>query len=267
MKKLFLLVFLILSSFGFSQVQLVSWNVENLGKSKSNEEIAFMATLLNKYDLIALQEVVAGYGGAQAVARLADALNRKGSQWDYTISDPTSSTPSKTERYAFLWKTASVKKIGKAWLEKKYAEVMEREPYLCTFEYSKKQFTAVSFHAITKSKQPEREIKYFQFFPSAYPKSNMIIMGDFNCPQSHSVFNPLRKMGFESALVNQKTSLKRSCKNGQCLASEFDNLFFQKSKIKKLDSGIVLFYQNFPSLRQARTISDHCPIWMEFSLN
>ena len=267
MKKLFLLVFLILSSFGFSQVQLVSWNVENLGKSKSNEEIAFMATLLNKYDLIALQEVVAGYGGAQAVARLADALNRKGSHWDYTISNPTTSSPSKTERYAFLWKTASVKKIGKAWLEKKYAEVMEREPYLCTFEYSKKQFTAVSFHAITKSKQPEREIKYFQFFPSAHPKSNLIIMGDFNCPQSHSVFNPLRKMGFASALVNQKTSLKRSCKNGQCLASEFDNLFFQKSKIKKLDSGIVLFYQNFPSLRQARTISDHCPIWMEFSLN
>ena len=267
MKKLFLLVFLILSSFGFSQVQLVSWNVENLGKSKSNEEIAFMATLLNKYDLIALQEVVAGYGGAQAVARLADALNRKGSHWDYTISNPTTSSPSKTERYAFLWKTASVKKIGKAWLEKKYAEVMEREPYLCTFEYAKKQFTAVSFHAITKSKQPEREIKYFQFFPSAYPKSNMIIMGDFNCPQSHSVFNPLRKIGFTSALVNQKTSLKRSCKNGQCLASEFDNIFFPKSNVKKLGSGIVLFYQNFPSLRQARTISDHCPIWMEFSLN
>ena len=267
MKKLFLIVFLILSSFGFSQVQLVSWNVENLGKSKSNEEIAFMANLLSQYDLVALQEVVAGYGGVQAVARLADALNRKGSHWDYTISNPTTSSPSKTERYAFLWKTATIKKIGKAWLEKKYAEVMEREPYLCTFKYAKKQFTAVSFHAITKSKQPEREIKYFQFFPSAYPKSNMIIMGDFNCPQSHSVFNPLRKMGFASALVNQKTSLKRSCKNGQCLASEFDNLFFQKSKIKKLDSGIVLFYQNFPSLRQARTISDHCPIWMKFSLN
>ncbi len=267
MKKIFLFVFLLLSSIGFGQIKLVSWNVENLGKSKSNEEIAFMANLLNQYDLVALQEVVAGYGGAQAVARLVNKLNRKGNQWDYTISDPTTSTPSKTERYAFLWKTALVKKIGKAWLEKKYANAMEREPYLCTFEYGKKQFTAVSFHAITKSKQPEREIKYFQFFPLAYPKSNLIIMGDFNCPQSHSVFNPLRKMGFTSALVNQKTSLKRSCKNGQCLASEFDNMYFQKTKIKKLGSGVILFYRNFQSLKAARTISDHCPIWMEFSLN
>lgn len=267
MKKIFLFVFLLLSFIGFSQVQLVSWNVENLGKSKSDDEIAFMANLLNQYDLVALQEVVAGYGGAQAVTRLVDKLNRKGNQWDYSISDPTTSTPSKTERYAFLWKTAKIKKIGKAWLEEKYADVMEREPFLCTFEHGNKQFTAISFHAITKSKQPEREIKYFQFFPSTYPKSNLIIMGDFNCPQSHSVFNPIRKMGFASALVNQKTSLKRSIKNGQYLASEFDNIFFPKSNVKKLGSGIVLFYQNFPSLRQARTISDHCPIWMKFSLN
>ncbi|MEO0045563.1 MAG: hypothetical protein RL705_754, partial [Bacteroidota bacterium] len=177
------------------------------------------------------------------------------------------STPNKRERYAFLWKSAIIKKIGKAWLEKKYASVMEREPYLCNFEYNKKQFTAVSFHAITKSKQPEREIKYFKYFPEEYPKLNLIFAGDFNCPQSHSVFDPLRKIGYASALVNQKTSLKRSCKNGQCLASEFDNLFFLKSRIRKLNSGVIPFYQNFQSLKEARTISDHCPIWMEFSLN
>lgn len=267
MKKLFIFLFLILYSFGFSQVKLLSWNIENFGKSKSNEEIAYIATQLNKYDIVAIQEVVAGYGGAQAVARLADELNRKGTKWDYTISDPTTSTPSKSERYAFLWKSSIIKKIGKAWLEKKYAPVMEREPFLCTFESGNKQFTVVSFHAITKSKQPEREIKYFKYFPSAYHKLNLIFAGDFNCPQSHSVFDPLRKMGYSSALVNQKTSLKRSCKNGVCLASEYDNLFFSKSKIRKLNSGVIPFYQNFQSLKEARTISDHCPIWMKFSLN
>jgi deoxyribonuclease-1-like protein len=267
MKKLFIFLFLILYSFGFSQVKMLSWNVENFGKSKSNAEIAYIATLLNKYDIVTLQEVVAGYGGTQAVARLTDELNRKGTKWDYTISDPTTSTPSKTERYAFLWKSSIIKKIGKAWLEKKYASVMEREPYLCTFEYRNKQFTAVSFHAITKSKQPEREIKYFKFFPEEYPTLNLIFAGDFNCPQSHSVFDPLRKMGYTSALVNQKTSLKRSCKNGECLASEFDNMYFRKSKIKKLNAGVVLFFKKFSTLKEAHTISDHCPIWMEFSLN
>ena len=80
----------------------------------------YIAETAKNYDIIAIQEVVAGYGGAQAVARLADELNRKGTKWDYTISDPTSSSAYKTERYAFIWKTSKVKKIGKAWLEQKY---------------------------------------------------------------------------------------------------------------------------------------------------
>jgi uncharacterized protein with GYD domain len=40
-------------------------------KSKSDVEINFIANTLGAYDVIAIQEVVAGYGGAQAVAKLA----------------------------------------------------------------------------------------------------------------------------------------------------------------------------------------------------
>ncbi|MBE5322017.1 hypothetical protein IM793_22875 [Pedobacter sp. MR2016-19] len=43
-----------------------------------------MAETVRPYDLIAIQEVVAGYGG-QAVARLADELNRTGQKWDYSF--------------------------------------------------------------------------------------------------------------------------------------------------------------------------------------
>jgi hypothetical protein len=74
-------------------------------------------------------------------------------------------------------------------------------------------------------------------------------------------------MGFASALVKQKTSLKRACKNGQCLASEYDNMYFATSKIKQINAGVVLFYEKFSTLKEAHAISDHCPIWMEFSLN
>ena len=125
----------------------------------------------------------------------------------------------------------------------------------------------VNFHAITKSKQPEREIKYFKFIPEEYPNLNLILAGDFNCPQSHSVFNPLKKMGFNSIFINQKTSLKQECKNNKCLASEFDNMYYKTSKIKFINSGVILFYKNFNSLKEARKISDHIPIWFQFSIN
>lgn len=93
---------------------------------------------------------------------------------------------------------------------KKYNLEIDREPYYCTFEYNKKQFTIANFHAITKSKQPETEIKYFKFLPAQYPTLNLVFMGDFNCPQSHTVFNPLKKMGYASVFTKQKTSLKKN---------------------------------------------------------
>ena len=267
MKDLYSLLFFLISTIACSQTKLLSWNIENLGKSKSNQEITFIANTINDYDIVAIQEVVAGYGGAQTVAKLADELNRKGAKWDYVISDPTSSSAYKRERYAFLWKTSKIKKIGKAWLEKKYHLEIDREPYFCTFEYENKQFTLANFHAITKNRQPETEIKFFKFLPGEYPNLNLIFVGDFNCPQSHTVFNPLRKMGYQSILKNQKTSLKKECKNGNCLASEFDNMFYNTSKIKIKNVEVIPFYKIFNSLKEARTISDHIPIWMEFSLN
>jgi endonuclease/exonuclease/phosphatase family metal-dependent hydrolase len=264
-KTVFFIIFLLSPwSTVLAQVKLVSWNIQNFGNSKSDVEMQFIATTLKTYDIIAIQEVVAGSGGAQAVAKLAHELNRKGSKWDYVISDPTSSTPYKKERYAFIWKTAHIKKIGRAWLEKKYHLEIDREPFYCTFQYDNKEFTVVTFHAITKKMQPETEIKYFKLLPDQYSRLNLIFAGDFNCPQSHTVFNPLKKMGYKPIITNQKTSLKQKCINGNCLASEFDNVFYNSSKITNSNSGIILFYKNFNSLREARMISDHIPIWFEF---
>jgi endonuclease/exonuclease/phosphatase family metal-dependent hydrolase len=250
----------------FSQVKLFSWNVENLGSSKSPSDLLCIVNILKDYDVVALQEVVAGDGGSQAVAKLAEALNRMGFKWDYVVSDPTSSSAYKTERYAFLWKTSKVKKLGEAWLEKKYHLEIDREPYYCTFDYKGKQFTIANFHAITKSKQPETEIKYFKFLPTQYPTLNLIFVGDFNCPQSHTVFNPLRKMGFLPVFVNQKTSLKRECIDDECLASEFDNIWYDSSKVKVTNAKVIHFYGGFELLSEARKISDHIPVVLEFEL-
>lgn len=257
-----LVIFLFLSYISFAQVSVCSWNIMNLGKSKSNSELEVMANAIKGYDIIAIQEVVAGYGGSQAVSRLVSILNKKGSKWDYSISEPTTSTnPSSQERYAFIWKTAQVKKVGKCWLDQNYENEIDREPFMGTFDYQGKTFTLVSFHAVPKKKKPETELKYFKFFRKNYPKLNLIFLGDFNCPQSHTVFNPIKNNGFAPILVNQKTSLRQKCIQNDCLASEYDNLFYDKQKIKILQKGIVRFYESFSSVKEARKISDHVPIW------
>lgn len=84
----------------------------NLGKSKSDSELEVMANAIKSYDVIAIQEVVSGHGGAIAISRLVSILNRKGSKWEFVISNSTTSNnPSSRERYAFIWKPSIVKKL------------------------------------------------------------------------------------------------------------------------------------------------------------
>ncbi|AWK02720.1 endonuclease [Flavobacterium crocinum] len=267
MKSILSPVLLLFTLLSFAQTKVLSWNLQNFGKSKSDTELNYIAKKISVYDIIAIQEVVAGYGGAQTVAKLALFLNQRGNKWEYTISDPTTGSSYKTERYAFLWKTSKIKLKAKPWLEQKYSLEIDREPYFATFEINKKTITLVNFHAITKKKQPETEIKYFKFLPGEYPNLNLVFLGDFNCPEKHTVFNPLKKTGYNSVLKNQKTTLKQKCKNNICLASEFDNIFYHTSHVKTINSGVIKFYEDFDSLLNARKVSDHIPIWFEFSLN
>ena len=74
-------------------------------------------------------------------------------------------------------------------------------------------------------------------------------------------------MGYLPVFVDQKTSLKKECKENECLASEFDNIWYSKNKIEVVTSKVILFYNLFPSLVEARNISDHIPITMEFNIN
>src|SRR5687767_7628360 len=124
--KPFLILLLLLARLCIHcQVKFCSWNIANFGQSKSDSEIVFIAKTLRDFDVVAVVEVVAGNGGAQAIARLSDELNRMGSKWDYVVSNPTTGTPGRVERYAFLWKPSRVKKTGDAWLEQKYQAEME----------------------------------------------------------------------------------------------------------------------------------------------
>lgn len=256
---------LFLTSFpSFGNILIGSWNLENFGDKKSDQSIEIMADAIKDLDVIAIQEVLISKGGAAAVVRLADALGRKGHKWSYVISDVTTSNNlQERERYAFLWKTAKVKLIGKPYLATQFEAEMCREPFIATFEEAKKRFTLVNFHALPKKKQPETEIKYLKLFKDSLHLDNMIFLGDFNCPQSHTVFNPLKNNHYKTALAGQKTTLKQECKGEECLASEYDNILYPQTSFRSKRSGVIPFYHQFGSnMAAARKISDHLPIFI-----
>ncbi len=265
-RHLIFIYLIILLYFKSPEISICSWNLKDFGNTKSDEEIVFIANTIKDFDIVAIQEVVAGEGGIEAVNRLYEELMNSKEPWDYVISKPTSSSAYKAERYAYLWKKNKVSIKCEAWLENNHHLEIDREPYFATFSVKGKEFTLINFHAITKAKQPETEIKYFKLLPNEYPELKMIFCGDFNLTQSHSVFNPLKEMGYLPALIGQKTSLRDNCLADGCLASEYDNFLIPESMFELLEKGVIHFYEAFQDFKDARIISDHIPIYIVISI-
>ena len=252
---------------GKEKLALITWNIRDLGRTKNTQEIIEIAKILRDFDIVAIQEVVAkDPAGAQAVAKIADELNRMGSKWDYQISNPTKS-PSvySSERYAFLWKTSKVSLLKKAYLDKDLEDKCFREPFIGKFKLKKgtKSFYVVNFHSRKHDDHPEEEIKFFKDYPERLNTNNIFIVGDFNLNERHKVWNDLYDLGFKSAVKNKKTTLKMACKNGVYLNHSIDNIYYNSTEVQLVNSDHLDFVKTCGNLKNARMLSDHLPVFLE----
>ena len=132
--------------------KVVSWNLYNIGISKDDEEVEFIAKMLKRYHIIAIQEISTKLSGPRAVVKLKDELERTGGHWDYIISDPTVGPGS--ERYAYLWRTDMLSLSGRPWLVKPLEDKVDREPFMARFKSGEKSMLLANFHAVPTSKKP-----------------------------------------------------------------------------------------------------------------
>lgn len=266
----FLIVFFLVSWTGIVKAEsfkVLTWNIQDLGRTKDDAEVALIAKVMKDFDIIAIQEVVAkDPAGAQAVARIADQLNRMGSKWDYRISDPTRSPSSKmSERYAFIWKTSKIQNVGRFSLDKELQNICVREPYIGKFKLKKGSppFYIVNFHSRKHDAQPEKEILHFAKYQDQYETELILIAGDFNLDEQHEVWNGFYSKGYQPSLSNSPTTLKRKCKYGNYLNHPIDNIFYDRDAMTIISSGKVDFIQKCANLEAARKISDHLPVYLE----
>jgi endonuclease/exonuclease/phosphatase family metal-dependent hydrolase len=253
------------------KLKIATWNIRDLGRTKDSAELVQISRIIKDNDIVAIQEVVAkDPAGAQAVAKIADELNRMGNKWDYSISDPTKGASAyRSERYAFLWKSSKVKLVQKPYLDKELEIVITREPYIAEFKLKKgsESFFIINFHSRKYYDNPEEEIVFFEKYPKRLNSDNIFILGDFNINERHYVWKILYKIGFKSALQNTPTTLKTKCKKENYMNFAIDNIFYTTPKINKIRSGRIDFVGNCENLKNARLISDHLPVFMECTFN
>lgn len=257
---------------GSISLKIASWNLYNFGNTKQPHAMQKIAQLITPFDIVALQEISTSAAGAQGVAQLAELLNEGATKWDYIISDRTSGEGS--ERYAYIWKTNKTALVGKPFLTKasNLDEKIDREPFMARFKYGKNTATSsnqimiANYHAVPITKKPEQEIILLSSLDDAYSKDNLLIVGDFNLEQNHNAFKPIRAMGYDASLIDQKTSIKLTNVGGEYLSQPYDNIFYETAALTKLRSGVVDFVPDMPSIAAARQVSDHLPVWCELRL-
>lgn len=186
---------------------LATWNIREFDSGKygyrGDEPYYYIAEILSRFDLIAIQEVRDGLYPLQRLRRLL------GDDWDFLVTDVTLGTSGNAERMAYLYDRRKVSFTGLAAelvlpKEKNAQEEpvqLARSPYIAGFRAGWAYLTLATVHIYygkSVAVDPRRlaEITAFsktiaknaaklsgapQYEPGAAPlPDNLIMLGDFN---------------------------------------------------------------------------------------
>lgn len=259
-------------------VRIASWNMLNLSRPR---ELERRAEVIAHFDLVALQEVKR----PATLNKLRKVLQQiTGVTWHREVSERVGKGQ-KAECLAFLYRTDRVKPVKgkntKGILRPQEPGSFSRPPFYATFRAGKFDFVILSYHARWgKGSEITREVSllgdlYRRLSGALGNEKDVIIAGDFNRDRpTHPAFYSLEQAGMRFLVEDLEGAFTTySDKPGKIGASFYDNLWAPEAYTREFtgSSGVVypheLFFQDqdHPHLAVRTAISDHCPVWAEFS--
>ncbi|MCL2149492.1 MAG: endonuclease/exonuclease/phosphatase family protein [Dehalococcoidia bacterium] len=186
---------------------LATWNIREFGDNRRTESLHYLAEIVSRFDLIAVQEVASNLGGIQKLVSLL------GHNWDYIVTDSTEGTAGGGERMAFIYDRCKVffRKMAGEFVLPKTKLLGEgklqfaRTPFTVAFQAGWFRFVLVTVHILygtSKKEDPQRveEISAVAKFIKDRAKKedeNYILLGDFNIFNTgDATMKALEKQGF-----------------------------------------------------------------------
>jgi len=185
---------------------LATWNIRKFGDNRRTESLHYIAEIVSRFDLVAVQEITNNMSGLQKMVSFL------GPNWDYIVTDSTEGTAGGGERMAFIYDRCKVffrKMAGKIVLpdsklvDKKWQ--FARTPFTVSFQAGWFRFILTTAHVYygTSSAEDARrvaEIDSMASFLKARAKKedeSYILLGDFNIfKHSDATMKALEKHGF-----------------------------------------------------------------------
>lgn len=170
---------------------LATWNIRKLGDGRKTESLYYIAEIISRFDLVAVQEVL---GNKKDLEKIMSYL---GKNWSYIATDVTAGGSGAGECMAFLYDSnkVSFKNLaGEIVLpDNKLINGLQfaRTPFCVSFQAGWFKFNLATVHIYygTNSNNNKRrlsEIEALAKFLTGRAKSekfNYVVLGDFNIPE------------------------------------------------------------------------------------
>lgn len=250
-------------------LRIASYNIQAFGQQKLSQPqvMGVLVDIIRQFDIVAIQEVRSKT--QDVLPRLVALLNDGGARYDYLLSPRLGRTNS-TEQYAFVFNTAAVETDREAaYTVNDPDDLMHREPFVAPFRTRgapREQaftFTLVNVHTDPDEALAELNVLddvYFAVRNDGRGEDDIILLGDFNADD--------RRLGELGRVPELAPVLTRVATNTRGTAM-YDNIFVSTRATLEYAGrfGVVDVLREFNlTMQEALDVSDHLPIWAEFSI-
>lgn len=249
------------------KLRIASFNLHNYGPAKASRRhvLQYYARIIQQFDVVALQEIRTQ--DTNAVAALVDAVNQGSGRYGILTSPRIGRTHIK-EQYAFIYDRSRVQPLGPPYVVSDPDDMLHREPFVGWFQAAapegKRSFTFALANIHIDPDLVSEELAWTDDLMKAIRndgrfEDDVILIGDFNASDDD----------FIPALAGTDLNwLVRGVKTNTRSTEAYDNIIVSNKATVEFTgrSGNFDFMRQFNlTLGQALEVSDHLPVWAEFS--
>jgi deoxyribonuclease-1-like protein len=250
-------------------IKIASFNIQIFGRSKIAQRrvVDVLCDVVRRFDVVAIQEVRANTD--DILPRFIESINSGGRKYDYLIGPRLGRTSSK-EQYAFVYDTATIEVDRTAmYTVEDRADLLHREPLVASFRVRGPPpseaftFTLVNVHT-DPDEVPQEVAALAQVYQAVRNdgrgEDDVILAGDLNADEQN--FGPLGQVPNITWAISGVPTNTRGNRT-------YDNILFHRAATSEFTglSGVVDLMRDYQlTLDAALEVSDHLPVWAQFSV-
>ncbi len=247
---------------------VASFNIQVFGTSKLKKPAAMqvLAEIVRRFDVVAIQEIRAK--DQTVIPQFLDLVNSNGAQYDYVIGERLGRTSSK-EQYAYVFDSTRVEVDRRsAYTLSDRTDLLHREPFVARFrsrtQAPEQAFTFTLINVHTDPDETDIELDalddaFRSVQENGWGEDDVILLGDLNEDERH-LGDLGRLPGIRWVVSGVPTNTRGS--------KSYDNILYDSSRTVEHTGrwGVLNFREEFGlTMEEALEVSDHLPVWAEFS--